>query len=70
MESMSLPIFTAHRDDPDDMAALNRIAGADALNHAFGPDGGGMQEVKERAAIESLVQAVRKSASNKQGELS
>ena len=53
------PIFTARRDNPEDMEALKRVFGKDALESAFGPGGGGMAEIEEHAAIESLKQALR-----------
>jgi hypothetical protein len=55
------PIFSADLNDPNDMAALNRVFGRGAIESAFGPNGGGMREVEEGAAIESLMQAIRKS---------
>ena len=60
-ERASQPIFSAQRDDPEDMEALRRVFGRDALDHAFGPEGRGMAEIEENAAIESLKQALRKS---------
>jgi len=42
------------------MEALRRVAGREALERAFGPDGGGMAEIEYNAAVESLIQAVRK----------
>lgn len=55
------PIFTAQRDNPDDMEALAKIAGRSALEHAYGPDGGGMAEIKYNACVESLIQKMRNS---------
>ncbi len=54
------PIFTADPNDPEDVAQLRRVVGAEALEHAFGPDGGGMREINENAATESLLQCLRK----------
>ncbi len=54
------PIFTADPDNPDDMALLRKSLGPEAIEHAFGPDGGGIQEIHRNAAIASLIQAVRK----------
>ena len=59
-ERMSQPIFTADRNDPQDMDALRRVVGREALEHAFGEGGGGMAEVEANAAVESLVQTLRK----------
>lgn len=61
-QRMSQPIFTADRNDPEDMEALRRLFGAEALQKAFGPDGGGMAEIERNAAIESLKQCFRKRA--------
>ena len=62
-EQRAKPIFIADRNDPEDMAALRRVVGHEALEHAFGPDGGAMAEVEYNAAVESLLQALRKSKS-------
>jgi hypothetical protein len=60
-ERMAKPIFTADRNDPEDMEALRRVVGREALERAFGPGGGGIAEVEYNAAVESLVQTLRKS---------
>lgn len=54
------PIFTAHVDNPDDMRRLKQVLGMEALEHAFGPDGDGMQEIERNAAIASLLQLINK----------
>ena len=54
------PLFTADVSDPEDMQLLKEIFGRQALEHAFGPDGGGMQEIEQAAAIASFKQAMRK----------
>lgn len=54
------PIFTADINNPDDMQLLKSCFGKDALEHAFGPDGGGMDEINLNAAIASLTQELRK----------
>ena len=59
-ERRSQPIFTADRNDPADMQALPRVAGRQALERAFGPGGGGVADIEYNAAVESLIQAVRK----------
>jgi len=59
-ERKSKPIFSADRNDPDDMAALRRVVGREALKRAFGEGGGGAAEVEYNAAVESLLQALRK----------
>lgn len=60
-EQMSRPIFTADRSDPQDLEALRRVIGREALEHAFGEGGGGVAEVEYNAAVESVLQALRKS---------
>jgi len=62
-ERRSQPIFMADRNDPADMEALRRVAGREALERAFGPGGGGVDEVEYNAAVESLLQAMRKARS-------
>ena len=36
------PLFSADVNDPEDMELLKEVFGRQALEHAFGPDGGGM----------------------------
>ena len=60
-EQRAKPIFSADRDNPEDMEALRRVIGREAIEHAFGPEGGGIAEVEYNAAVESLLQALRKS---------
>ncbi len=62
------PIFTADLDNPDDMKLLNDCLGREALERAFGPDGGGMLEVKRNAAVASLLQVVRGTLDEGDGE--
>lgn len=54
------PLFSADVNDPEDMQLLKEVFGREALEHAFGPDGGGMQEIKQAAALASFQQAMRK----------
>jgi len=54
------PIFVANTDNPGDMKLLNEFLGKDALEHAFGPDGSGVEEVNRNAAVASFLQVVRK----------
>ncbi len=54
------PIFSADLENPDDVALLKENFGADALNHAFGPEGEGMREIERNAALASLKQVMRK----------
>ena len=60
-EQRAKPIFSAERDNPEDMEALRRVVGREAIEHAFGPEGGGIAEVEYNAAVESLLQVLRKS---------
>ena len=54
------PIFTADRNDPQDMALFAEYFGADALARAFGPGGGGMDEIRQNALIANIRQTLRK----------
>lgn len=67
---MPEPLFTARLDNPHDMKLLKSFAGREALEHAFGPDGGGMQEVERGAAIASFIQFLHKNdnAQNDSGD--
>ena len=56
------PLFTADRNDPDDMKLLREYFGAEALERAFGPGGRGMDEIHENALIANLRQMMRKSS--------
>ncbi len=62
VEEAKKPIFTADPRDPEDMKLMKEVFGAEALQRAFGPGGGGMQEVHRNAAIANLRQAFRKSS--------
>ena len=53
-------LFEADRSNPRDMELLRRFFGVEALEHAFGPEGGGMGEIEHNAAVASLLQAARK----------
>lgn len=55
-EQAQKPIFTAKADNPHDMEILKEVLGREALEHAFGPDGDGMQEIERNAALGSLKQ--------------
>lgn len=46
------PIFTARLDHPEEMEAMKRVAGREAIEKAFGPGGRGVEEIKENAARE------------------
>ena len=54
------PIFSADLNNPEDMKKLNQVAGKDALEHAFGPDGDGIHEIEHNAAIASFLQLMGK----------
>jgi hypothetical protein len=51
-----VPIFTARRDNPRDMELLKFVAGCEALEEAFGPDGRGMEEIEDRARAAKWIQ--------------
>ena len=53
------PLFTAKLDNPGDMQLMKDYFGREALEQAFGPDGGGMQEIETNAAVASLIQTLR-----------
>ena len=55
------PLFTADRNDPEDMELLKGIIGGEALDRAFGPGGGGVIEIHENALIATIKQCLRKS---------
>lgn len=67
-EQVQDPIFTASTDDPRDMQLLKTYLGKDALDHAFGPDGHGIQEIERNAAIASFLQAVHVREESDDGE--
>ena len=54
------PLFSADVNDPGDMELLKEVFGREAIEHAFGPDGGGMQEIEQAAAMARFKQAMRK----------
>ena len=53
------PIFTAKLNNPEEMQALKRVCGKEALEEAFGPDGGGIREIERNAAIETMIGLLR-----------
>jgi hypothetical protein len=57
-DGLPQPLFTAMTDNPDDMELLKSVAGREALEHAFGPGGGGLAEIEERAAEARVIQAI------------
>ncbi len=50
-------------EDPTMGPLIKDAIGADALQRAFGPDGGGVEEVKFNCAVASLEQLMRKRGS-------
>lgn len=59
-DGMPKPLATFKRDDPDDMELAKEAIGMKALEHAFGPDGDGMNEIEYNCAVAGFKQAVRK----------
>jgi len=53
------PIFTARRDNPEEMQELKRVMGKDAIDHAFGPEGSGVQEIEFNAGVAMLLRQLR-----------
>ena len=53
------PIFTAKLDNPDEMQALKRVCGKEALEKAFGLDGGGVREIELNGAVENFLGILR-----------
>ena len=60
-ESFGQPIATFKTDDPKDMDLAREAIGREALQKAFGPNGGGVQEIKRNCAIATIKQLMRKS---------
>jgi hypothetical protein len=59
MKRFGQPIFTADRNNSSDMKLLKDVFGHEAIEEAFGPGGGGLQEIERNAAIASFIQHVR-----------
>lgn len=53
------PMLVVRRDNPDDMELLKKVFHREAIEHAFGPDGGGMEEIEKNAADARAIQAAR-----------
>lgn len=62
------PILTARFDSPEEMEELKSVMGREAIEKAFGPDGGGIQEIEYNAAVVNLMRVLRKSHSEPEGE--
>jgi hypothetical protein len=54
------PIFTADLNNPEEVEQLKNVFGAQALEKAFGPGGGGVQEIKLNAAVAMLTRLLRR----------
>ena len=52
------PVFVA-QPNPGDMELLNNAVGAEAFEKAFGPQGGGQNEIYRNLAIASVIQELR-----------
>ena len=50
------PIFSAKTDNPHDMQLMKTYFGKEALERAFGPEGGGQQEIERNGCVASLIQ--------------
>ena len=53
------PVFVAQLANPGDMELLNNAVGAEAISKAFGPQGGGQNEIYRNLAIASVIQELR-----------
>jgi hypothetical protein len=59
-DGLPQPIFEAQADNPHDLELLKRFLGREALEHAFGPEGGGIEEIEQGAAQARLIQALHR----------
>jgi hypothetical protein len=50
------PIFTARVGNEQDMTLMRQFLGREAIEKAFGPNGGGIREVETNAAVASIIQ--------------
>ena len=53
------PVFVAQLANPGDMELLNNAVGAEAISKAFGPQGGGQNEIYRNLAIAAVIQELR-----------
>ena len=60
MKDSMEPIFTTKLDSPEEIELANEVIGRGAIEKAFGPDGGGLQEVKLNAAVANMKRVLRK----------
>lgn len=58
------PMLVVRRDNPEDMELLKKVFHREAIEKAFGPGGGGMEEIERNAAEARAVQAARQAESN------
>ncbi|MCJ7483899.1 MAG: hypothetical protein MUO31_13150 [Thermodesulfovibrionales bacterium] len=54
------PIMTINMNDPDEVKFARGYIGREAMENAFGPGGGGIQEIERNAAIFELIKVLRK----------
>jgi len=54
------PLFRADIENEDDLRLLKEYFGASAIQHAFGPDGDGINEIKYNAALATVLQEMRR----------
>ena len=59
-DGLPQPIFEAQTDNPEDRELLKHVVGREALEQAFGPDGGGVEEIEQRAAQARVLQALHR----------
>ena len=52
------PLFRADIENEHDLELLKEYFGASAIQHAFGPDGDGINEILYNAAIANLLQEI------------
>lgn len=59
-EEAKEPIFTTKLDSPEEIELAKSVIGRNALEKAFGPNGGGIKEIKLNAAIAKMKRLLRK----------
>lgn len=60
MQEPMISVTHEELEDPEMLAAFRDAVGMEALQKAFGPDGGGMQEVALNSVLFNLKQLTRK----------
>ena len=58
-ERATEPLFVANPENEHDMSLLKEYFGLHALQHAFGPEGAGMDELEYNICIANLLQVMR-----------